>query len=288
MKILYQQDESGMDALAPFSIQRCYVKAITGKSDAANAVKTLHHHTGFEIHMIQSGTETYVVQGERIQVRAGEILVIPPRMQHQWMAVTADMRKCAASFSVTQGSAPPLLVPLFAGCRVIKMTPEMLESLRFIECEAERGERISPQLIANRMLELLVSIAREAGYRDLPDEVAAPDDPRMALARTFIRAHITEMITCEDVAQHCHVSVRQLSRLFVQFEGVSPLRYLHREKIAYIENLLSDRTLTLREISERMHFGSEYYFNAFMKKHAGMTPGAYRRMIRPAVDADSI
>ena len=46
-----------------------------------------------------------------------------------------------------------------------------------------------------------------------------------------------------------------------------------------IEKLLSDPTLSLREISEIMGFNNEYYFSTFFKKHGGSPPGEYRRMI---------
>jgi AraC-like DNA-binding protein len=46
-----------------------------------------------------------------------------------------------------------------------------------------------------------------------------------------------------------------------------------------IEKLLSDPSLSLRQISEKMEFNNEYHFNSFFKKYAGMTPGAYRKSV---------
>ena len=47
----------------------------------------------------------------------------------------------------------------------------------------------------------------------------------------------------------------------------------------HIENLILDNTLTLRQISDRMNFRSEYYFCAFFKKNAGTSPGKYRQLM---------
>ena len=47
-----------------------------------------------------------------------------------------------------------------------------------------------------------------------------------------------------------------------------------------MERLISDMTLTLKEISDRMNFNNEYYFNAFFKKHIGMPPGTYKKMTK--------
>lgn len=290
MQIFYQQPDAATYpttpplpvALCSFQIQRCYFKQLSGTQDAGSVVRALHHHTGFEIHIIETGSETYRAQREEFTVSAGQYLVIPPRVQHQCLCESPDMRKCSFSFSVAPGSVAPLLLPLFETCRLESVSQEMREGMRFIKQEAARAQALSPYLIGARVLEIIIAIARDAGYRDQPDGSApAADDPRLAMARTYIHEHITQMMTCDEIAVACHVSVRQLTRLFQRFEGLSPTRYIHREKAAYIEKLLAERKLTLREISETMHFSSEYYFNAFLKKHVGMTPGAYRRMLSP-------
>ena len=42
--------------------------------------------------------------------------------------------------------------------------------------------------------------------------------------------------------------------------------------------VMNESELSLKEISERLNFANEYYFNTFFKKYSGMTPGEYRKM----------
>ena len=42
--------------------------------------------------------------------------------------------------------------------------------------------------------------------------------------------------------------------------------------------MVAKSELTFKQISEAMGFASESYFNAFFKKHVGITPGAYKKM----------
>ncbi len=87
-------------------------------------------------------------------------------------------------------------------------------------------------------------------------------------------------ITFSDVAQYCHLSEKQLSRLFAAANNGTVAQYIRSQRVGRIEQMLIEGQLTIKEISERMNFTDEHYFNAFFKKHAGMTPGKYRRMQR--------
>ena len=52
---------------------------------------------------------------------------------------------------------------------------------------------------------------------------------------------------------------------------------MHEQKIKHIQNLLSNTEKSLKQISIDSGFINEYNFNSFFKKHAGQTPGDYRR-----------
>ena len=55
--------------------------------------------------------------------------------------------------------------------------------------------------------------------------------------------------------------------------------YIRRERTELIRRMLDEGDLSLSEISEATGFQNEYYFNAFFKKNAGMSPGAYRKTV---------
>ena len=117
----------------------------------------------------------------------------------------------------------------------------------------------------------------------LREETAEPKDSasdvRLQLAKQFVSENIELNLTVEDLAQYCHLSSKQLTRIFRQEEQITPLTYIKRQRLFYAKKLLANKTLSLREISEIMHFSSEYYFHSFFKKEEGMPPGTYRKMI---------
>ena len=96
------------------------------------------------------------------------------------------------------------------------------------------------------------------------------------MATQYIQDNIEQAPTVSEVAAYCGVSERQLSRIFAG-EGQSPAEIIRAQRVRRIEELLADPSLSLKDIGDRMGFSDEYYFNAFFKKYAGMTPGAYRK-----------
>jgi AraC family transcriptional regulator, arabinose operon regulatory protein len=58
------------------------------------------------------------------------------------------------------------------------------------------------------------------------------------------------------------------------------LRILHRQKIAFAKNLLSDTTLLVKEIAAILGFEDPFYFSAQFRKHVGTSPSAYRDTAR--------
>jgi len=70
-----------------------------------------------------------------------------------------------------------------------------------------------------------------------------------------------------------------LNRLFQREEGVSLGAYIRAQRCKKVQELLEQSDLSIREISLRMHFSSEYYLTAFFARQAGMTPEEYRRSV---------
>lgn len=155
----------------------------------------------------------------------------------------------------------------------------MTDRLRFIEEETGQRREISDVLIENALLETIVGVLRLAGFGENPATARPEESLTLSLAKDYIRDNIRRALTVPDVAAYCHLSPKQLTRLFLKGESASPGGFIRAERVRCIEKLLSDESLTLKDISEEMNFSSEYYFNAYFRKNAGMPPGEYRKML---------
>lgn len=280
MEVLYNQKAVSDSTLSNFGIDNCILRHIYYKQDSSTITNLVHHHTSYEIHIVVDGSTSYEVEGTVYRVTTGHFLLLPPYLKHRFIESEAHTVKYSLVFHFTPEQYGKTILPDHYAPFFASATEEMLSGLHFIHAEFDRHKSISDILIENRVLECIFIYLRLLG---LQEETAEPKDSasdvRLQLAKQFVSENIELNLTVENLAQYCHLSSKQLTRIFRQEEQITPLAYIKRQRLFYAKKLLANKTLSLREISEIMHFSSEYYFHTFFKKEEGMPPGAYRKMI---------
>ncbi|MCR5593937.1 MAG: AraC family transcriptional regulator [Saccharofermentans sp.] len=99
----------------------------------------------------------------------------------------------------------------------------------------------------------------------------------VVLAIDFIRAHIQENLTVEQVANALSVNSSYLSKLFKKDMGKSISEYIRDGKIEIAENMLRHLDDSSLEIANYLGFSSQSHFIQVFKKQTGMTPEEYRK-----------
>ena len=268
MKILYKQTKNN-NSLEHFGVRNCYFKKILFNRDFHNITKKTHHHNGFEIHIIVEGTQEYEIQSRLYKLEEGDFLIISPHTRHTFLSSSANTLKYAFTFDKD--------FPSSEKCFTGKAPERVFKSLEFASLEALLQKEISKTLIENTALEILVSLFRLSGIKENPLTESSNENTVVALAKSYIDDNIEYAPTVSDVADYCHLSTKQFTRIFHSFEGTSPGEYITKKRVERIETLLLEE-VSLKEISDKMHFSSEYYFNSFFTHNAGMSPGKFRKM----------
>lgn len=93
----------------------------------------------------------------------------------------------------------------------------------------------------------------------------------------YIEENYHQEIGLEDVAKQVYLSTCYFSRLFKQVKGWSFTEYLTHVRMEEARKLLVNTSYSVAEISMRVGFRDARYFSQVFKKHAGKTPGTYRR-----------
>lgn len=74
-----------------------------------------------------------------------------------------------------------------------------------------------------------------------------------------------------------HIHEKYLSHLLKKKTGKTPRQFITEMVILEAKVLLDDRTLSIKQISERMNFENPFHFSRFFKQYAGMPPQQYRK-----------
>lgn len=113
-------------------------------------------------------------------------------------------------------------------------------------------------------------------------DVLAVEDPDVAAAVRFIRAHACEGIGLADVLEQVSVSCSSLEKRFRKYLGRTIHSEIQRVRIEQVKQLLDTTSLSIQQIMRRAGFNYVQYMTTLFRQTTGYTPAEYRtRRIGP-------
>lgn len=91
----------------------------------------------------------------------------------------------------------------------------------------------------------------------------------------YIREHITERLSLNDVSSAFGLSPNYLSMLFKKYSDTGFSEYITSCRINKAKELMKDSSLKVYEISDMLNFESAFYFSKVFKKVTGCSPKEY-------------
>lgn len=98
----------------------------------------------------------------------------------------------------------------------------------------------------------------------------------MQSIRSYIDAGLHKKLSMNDVARKFHISANTLGRLFRSELHTTFGQYVQNRRLEIARTLLSNRDLSVREISDRLGYSDPNYFCVCFKRQFDMTPMQYR------------
>jgi AraC-like DNA-binding protein len=86
-----------------------------------------------------------------------------------------------------------------------------------------------------------------------------------------------ETVALPELAHRLGVGYTWFRRMFAHHTGLSPHQYRLQMRVGRARTLLSDTTLTVKEVAFRCGFDSEQYFCRLFRARTGSSPGEWRR-----------
>ncbi len=105
----------------------------------------------------------------------------------------------------------------------------------------------------------------------------AQDTDIISISISYMRAHLGEALSLQDLARQSGLSVAHYSKLFTQKTGFSPIDHFIQLKIQYACQLLDISQLYIKEIAYKVGYQDPYYFSRIFKKVMRMSPLEYRK-----------
>ena len=222
-------------------------------------------------------------QGGVWTVRAGDVLLVPPRMPHRWIsaeratvwglgfctgcALVADLGPLLTPFDrVAQGASCVITIPLERRARLAGLFRDLAEV-------HERTDEASLLVQKSLLTLVLAEIARAGAWKE---PVAAPDG-LVDRALAFIEKHALEPISLRDVAAALHRSPSYLTTALKRATGRTANAWIVQARIHEAQRRLVSTDERVDIVAERVGYPDVTHFIRVFRRLVGRTPAAFRR-----------
>lgn len=92
----------------------------------------------------------------------------------------------------------------------------------------------------------------------------------------YVESHYHEKIYISELAEQCHISTHQFSRVFKREKGVTFRDYLAHYRLDKACELLKESSLSVGDVGYAVGFTDHSYFARVFRRHVGVSPSDYR------------
>lgn len=139
---------------------------------------------------------------------------------------------------------------------------------------------INPVELKEEMGALYTKLLHENSiYLSEFDERTATSSPKQiaSLLREYIKANYHKTIHLNMLAHSLGYSPGYLTKLFVSYYNIKPVKYINQLKINKAKSLLKNHSeYSIKAIGEMIGYDEQAYFSRIFKKNVGMSPLDYR------------
>lgn len=252
--------------------------------------------------------------GELYQAEAGDVLLFPGGDGHRLISLPdpdAPRAECLAHVlgamragerQITLGSGTTEVSMMLCRFRIDRARARMLTSMlpsvvhvsggnppawlvlgiQFARIELA-GAAPGNDAILNRLVDVLfiqcVRYCMDTGQSGSRGWLAGLRDAGLARALAAMHERPGDLWTVATLAQTAGLSRSAFAARFRELVGESPLAYLGVLRMRQAEQLLQRTPLSLTAIAEQLGYQSSQAFNRAFRRHAGVSPGRFRRTV---------
>lgn len=94
----------------------------------------------------------------------------------------------------------------------------------------------------------------------------------------YIKLHIAEDLSREDIANHVYLNPDYLTRIFKKETGMAVSDYLFQERLKLAQELLTKTDMPIGAVASHIGYANFSHFSRMFKKHLLLNPNEYRQL----------
>lgn len=237
-----------------------------------------HWHEYLEIHYIKKGSADFFLEQQRIQVTAGDMVIVNCNELHtafsrqhpyEGQVVIFDIRELSDEFAKKN----------FIFLNHVRQDEAAKELFTQIFQEMAAQDPGYKQLCKALVLELLVHICRKYVLQSLPERESESRKKNLERLHTvlyYLESHSGLPLTVKQLADIACLSVDRFGHLFREGVGKSPLQYLNDLRLRKALSLLKTGEHSVTEAASIVGFKDYNHFGLLFRRRYGCTPNEVR------------
>jgi AraC-like DNA-binding protein len=108
---------------------------------------------------------------------------------------------------------------------------------------------------------------------------ASPSMVSFNRCKSYLDHHFERIDSCAQLAQHCHLDIRYIARLFKRYKQIRPYEYLIQLKMNKAASLLLTTNFSVKQVAQITGIKDPYHFSRLFKKIFKKAPSQYRKLL---------
>lgn len=151
---------------------------------------------------------------------------------------------------------------------------ELTQLFRLIKYEQDQYGNESRTLLVH----LIFCLFEKSRVFSLTESEQNQFSPLVQQFMDLCQSSFLHIRSVKEYANHLGVSSKHLSETVKEQTGVTALETIHDAQLNFAKSLLSQSTLTIKEVAYASGFESPEYFCIFFRKRTGLTPTEFRKI----------
>lgn len=193
-----------------------------------------HCHARFELIAVFEGEAILTLEGRRIPLKSGGVIVIPPLVYHT-VAVSESARYRRATVLFDPASIPTPIKTAFIE-RARTGNPLYPTDLTMLQRVSPLAETAFYRPLAESLLVALLYEYTEA----VGDEGRDVQDAFLRKTAEYIEAHLCERLSLDEIARHAACSKSSLCHRFHEAMGVTVKQYIIEKRLALASKMMHE------------------------------------------------
>lgn len=236
----------------------------------------------YAMEYILEGKNEFQINGKSFVAEAGDIVFLPKNSNHSYSAVKNC--SCRKLWFVFDGGFvnhfESYYLPKNKYCFHADDAKEIFQNV--IQLTASNAEEYAASLEKFSLLlyKLFMGISSYEHLQTLSGESIAEK------MQKYIDENIMEHLTLQKLADAFHYSKNHTIVLFRNHFGITPNQYFLNRKMELACLYLRNTNLSVKAISELLHFADQHYFSNVFYKWKKMSPVQYRKSLEAGLEAE--